>query len=65
MGKESNIFGEHLLHADAHAHAVDGAVYHQQLLSGGSVPVADHAGVVRDAEEAVKVLERGKTLPGA
>ncbi len=64
LGEEGHVAGEHLLHADAEAHAVDGAVDDEQLPAGGAVAVADHAGEVGDAEEAMEILEWGEALPG-
>ena len=65
LSEKGHVFGEHLLHADAHARTVDGAVYDEQFLAGGAVAVADHAGEVGDAEEAREVLEGRDGLPGS
>ncbi len=64
VGQEGHVAGEHLLHADAQARAVDGAVYDEQLLAGSAVAVADHAGEVGGAEEAGEILKWGEALSG-
>ena len=64
MGEEGNVSRVHLLHPDAEACAVDGAVDDEQLPAGSAVAVADHAGEVGGAEEAREVLKGGEALPG-
>jgi hypothetical protein len=64
VSKEGHILGEHLLHADARAHPVCGAVNDEQLLARGAVAIADHAGVVGGAEKTQEVLKRGERFPG-
>ena len=64
LAEKGHVPGKHLLHADAKAHAVDGAVDYEQFSPRRAITVANHAGEVGGAEEARQVLKGSDRLPG-